>query len=172
MTQGFLSRLFAITSLYLCLLPGIATARDSSRANKQFLGIKHVDAAFGDVQDSTTTHVLAADGPTEFFQVTQPLPLPSSGGCVQVLMEYEFANSYGAPFVGKCLSITLQKTISTDQTTIETQLTIIHHPATSTPSSSTSLLRSVAGNMIAVASCTSATPRSGGPLQPNQPLKA
>ena len=46
-------------------------------------------------QASTNTSGLLHD-----FQVYKPVPVPSSGDCEQVLMEYVFANSYGAPFVG------------------------------------------------------------------------
>ncbi|KAJ1327021.1 Peptide N-acetyl-beta-D-glucosaminyl asparaginase amidase A [Microdochium nivale] len=50
--------------------------------------------------DPPSQQIMAVSGPTEFFQVAQPILVPSGPDvCTAVLMEYSFANSYGVPFV-------------------------------------------------------------------------
>lgn len=96
-------RLFITIIAVTGIVAATATTTVEAVIGGPLLAFKHPDLGRELSFDPPSQQIMAVSGPTEFFQVAQPISVPTGPNvCTAVLMEYSFANSYGVPFVSEC----------------------------------------------------------------------
>ncbi|CAA6661150.1 unnamed protein product [Spirodela intermedia] len=79
--------------LLLLVVPGLSSAA----IKRERLTTSEEDAVALLRRDSTSPPPPPPAGPTEYFQVTRPIPLPNDKPCSVLLLQHDFAYTYGKP---------------------------------------------------------------------------
>ena len=85
-------KVFVLSAVFLLFLSLLAPYRCSAAIKKS---IKLTTSEYAQSEDSTSP----TSNPSKYFQVTRPIPLPEGKICSVLLLQHEFAYTYGSPAV-------------------------------------------------------------------------